>query len=151
MTACREQIMAAVESAIGAISGITGFSSSTVERERARPVTALPFACVFEGDEGPAEDEFTGSRAYTLLVDVELYVTGATPKAAAQALSALRAKADMALLADVTLGGKARDIRVVDEPPPVRNVVDGHPNHRATARRFAIDYAHLENDPETFS
>lgn len=143
--------MAAVEAAIGAITGITNFSATTVERERARPVTDLPFACIFEGDEGESEEQFTGSRAYTLLVDVEFYVTGADPKAAAQALSALRAKVDMALLADVTLGGKSRDIRVVDEPTPVRNVVDGHPNHRATSRRFAIDYAHAESDPETFA
>lgn len=151
MTACREQIMAAVETAIGAITGITGFSSTTVERERATPVTAVPFACIYEGDESPSEEEFSGERAYTQLVDVEMYVAGATPKAAAQALSALRAKVDMALLSDVTLGGKSRDIRVVDEPPPVRNEVQGHPNVRASSRRFAIDYAHLESDPETFA
>lgn len=151
MTACRETILAAALAKLSAIAGIAGL---TVEAERPADAplaeTDLPRLVLYEGPETPREI-LTGQRDWTLTVSVEGYVKASTALAARQAGAALRAKAQTALLADVTLATQASDVRPGAEPEPARLVLDCADPTYAFALSFDIDYATAEADLETFA
>ena len=146
---CRERIVAAAAARIAAITGVPGL---TVARERRSPVTSdeLPFVGVFEADAQPRED-WSGERAWTLVVSAEGLADGATDTAARTAAANLRAEVEKALYADPTLGGLARDLRAAPEPPPPQ--LDAEvPDHVADFQAaFEIDFATREDDPFTFA
>jgi hypothetical protein len=149
MTPCRERIVAALAARLATITVLPGL---VVERDRAASVSAaeMPLLAVYEGDETPQAD-FTGERAYTLSIAVEGYATGATPVAAAQAASDLRAQVDKALFADVTLGGIARNLEAAEESAPARLDLDAVDPCAGFTRVYRVDYAIAETDPYTFA
>ena len=151
-TPCREQIVAASKSVLALIATPSGV---TVERGRTMPITddALPLLVLLQDPDTPhGEDEsFTGERAYTLNIAVEGVIAGATDLDARAQLAVLRAAAERAMLSDATLGGIARDVRLMTEPPPPRLQIDSGLPVAAFAIGFEIDFATLETDPFTFA
>lgn len=145
---CREQILAAVETAL---SGITGITDLTVDRDRVdMPADdELPILTIYEGAEQPADD-FTGERGYVLGIDIEGQIAGATRVEAVQNGATLRAKVDQAMLADL-LGGLARDVRVAEEEAPPRLDLAAVPHAYGFVRSYAIEFATREDDPFTFA
>lgn len=152
MTACREQILAAVATALGTITAVTGL---TVERDRGedQPLleTELPRLLVY--DDGDVEDPlFTGGRDFIMTVAVEGVVTAATALLAQQAAAVLRAEVDRVLLVEPFLGGLAiRDLRIADEGEPPRLLPDGADPVEGFARMVVVEYATSETDPEVFA
>ncbi len=149
---CREQIVAAV---LAALDGITGIR---VLREDMDPAAAaesggdteeFPQYRIYEADEFPQVD-FSGEDAFRLAIDVEIWADGADGAAAMKAVGGFRALADQALLADVTLGGLARNLELSDEAPPMRGAPGGN-TVRATSRRYLVDYATREGNPFAFA
>ncbi len=151
MTACREQILAAVATALGTITSVAGLA---VERERGddQPVdeTELPRLVVIADDE--AEDPiWTGERDYSITVAVEGYVAAASALEAQQAAAVLRAEVDRVLLAEPFLGGlQIRDLRIEDEGEPARLLPDGADAIEAFVRQVVVEYATAETDPDVF-
>ena len=151
MTACREQILAAVAAALGTITAVAGLA---VERDRAedQPITTAELPRLVVYDDGEAEEPlFTGERDVTLSVAIEGYCAGATPLAAQQAAAVLRAEVDRVLLADPPLAGLARDVRLAGEGEPARLELPGADPVECFARVIEIDYATAELDPEIFA
>lgn len=152
--ACREQIVAAFAARLAAIAGIAGLTAER-GRDQDDPITddVVPILVVLQGVETPhGEGEcFLGERAATLVIAVEGYIAGATPTDAKQQAAVLRAAAERALLTDDTLGGLARDLRLMSEPPPPRLTLDAAQPVAGFATGFEVDYATLESDPFTFA
>lgn len=146
---CRERIIAAVVARLASITGIAGL---TVERERRVPVTSaeLPFLAVYEGPSA-LQSDFSGEQAVTLTVSIEGLAGGVSAPAAREAAGLLRAHAEAALFAEITLGGIVRDLRPSDEPPPP--MLDDEIGEEAAAFAFAIDvdFAIREGDPFSFA
>src|SRR5690606_33033541 len=113
---CREQIVAAVVARLEVITGVPGLA---VERDREQPITAaeLPRLIVYEGAEDPVA-LFLGEDCFDLRLVIEGGAAGETASLAASASALLRGKVEQAILADVTLGGLARDIQSDGEEPP---------------------------------
>lgn len=145
---CRERVLAAAASALDGV-GVAGL---VVERERLAEIAddEMPRMVLREGAEEPRAD-FTGEDAWTLNFEVEGYTAATDQTGADQAGRHLRAKALQALLADVTLGGLARDLRPGGEPPPVRLSIVAEVPTYAFVLTFAVDYATAEGDPFTFA
>jgi hypothetical protein len=146
---CREQILQAVEAALA---GITAIAGITVERERLDPVAsdALPFLAVYDDGDTPGEN-FSGQRDYTLVVTVEGYSAGTTVLDGRQKADELKARVEAALYADVTLGGKALDLRPNAEPSPARMDWEVPADVGSFVAAFEIDFATSETDPFTFA
>lgn len=147
---CRERIVQAIETALGGIAGIAGL---TVERDRADPVEEadLDRLVIYEGGEGQSEEGFLGEDLFDLTVDIEGYAGGDTVSAAAAAAAGLRGEVDQALRANPPLGGLARDLRLAEEPPPLRlENVSARPA-KGFVRSFVVTYATVEGDPFTFA
>lgn len=140
-TPCHEQLAAAAKAALDTIAGVTGL---IVSDNATRPVETLPHIELRLGDESP-DDVFTGELGWRL----EIAVTCLAKDRAGLAL--LRAKVQQALLADLTLGGLARDLRPAGEGQPIIDDDEGHPPAIVTELRFGIHYATLETDPFTFA
>lgn len=142
MTApCHEQVVAAAFAALAAISGVSGLA---VLDQPDRPVDALPVIALRVGDEAP-EDIFAGELGFALEIGVTCYAADRA------ALAVLRAKAQQALLADLTLGGLTRDLRLAGEGPPVMDTEEGHDAAIGTELRFTLHYATREDDPFAFA
>lgn len=141
-TPCREQVVAAIKTALDGITGIVGL---TVERDRDEHVEEadLPKLALFEGDESLAPD-FSGEDGFELQVDIEGY-------AALADLAVLRASVDAAIFADRTLGGLARDIDVAAEAGPQRLDMDSAAPTKSFVRSYRVLYATVEGDPFTFA
>ncbi|MGE0650263.1 MAG: hypothetical protein AB7P12_00730 [Alphaproteobacteria bacterium] len=141
--------MSAVAARLAAITEVAGL---TVERDRRTPVMSgeLPFLAVYEGP-STSQSDFSGEQAVTLTVSVEGLAGGVSAQAARDAAGLLRAQAEAALFADVTLGGLARDLRPSDEPPPP--MLDDEIGEEAVAFVFAVDvdFATREGDPFSFA
>ena len=147
---CRERIVAAVAAQLAAIDGVTGL---TVERDGVDAIedAALPLLMVYDRDETPV-DMYLGEDAFELQVEIEGVAEGDTAAAAAAALGTLRGRVEAALLADITLGGLARDLRPDAEPAPEPLSFDqaSRPT-KGFARTYVITYATREGDPFTFA
>jgi hypothetical protein len=107
MTSVREQIVQAVVTALGTITGYTGL---TVERNRPEPVARFPALVVVEGSQS-SDDSVFGITDVRLQIDVEGYVVDTTISAASTTATSLLADVVRALLADETLGGLAVDTK----------------------------------------
>lgn len=148
---CHEQIVLAV---IERLETITAIADLTVDRDRGvdeMPTSdELPLLVVYDSDTQP-QDDMTGERGYTRTIDIIGYAAGDDRAAAAAAVSALRGEVDRVLFADVTLGGKSRDLQLLAEPSPdVLGLAAATP-HKSFVRAVAADYATLEDDPYTFA
>ena len=146
-TPVREQILTALLSRLATVPGVP---TGSILRDPSEPVETVP-ALVLRDLGEVATPDFSGEDAYTLSFDVEIYAGGNDDAASLAALSGLRAQVDKALAADPTLGGRVRRLEPRDEPPPTPGNVDGHPNIRAAARGYEIDYATREGDPFAFA
>ncbi|BBK44126.1 hypothetical protein STVA_41460 [Allostella vacuolata] len=155
--ACRERILLAIETRLAAIA--TSVPGLTVERDREEPVETkdMPRLVVTELGE-VLQGDLTGEDGWTLTLAVAGYVRGATgandaarAKAAAAAANDLRARAQAALRADVTLGGLARDLRPAAEAEAFPLLIDCADPAKAFATPWEVDYATEEGDPYTFA
>ncbi|MBI4184916.1 MAG: hypothetical protein HY521_13075 [Proteobacteria bacterium] len=146
---CRERVVLALQAALEGNAGIPGLA---VERDRDTPVTDgdLPRLVIYEGAESGAAD-FTGEDGYALAINIEGYAGGGDAAAAASAAATLRAEADRAVLADVTLGGTARGVSLAEEPAPVRLGLEAVRPAKGFVRSFTVEYATAEGDPFTFA
>ena len=141
-TPCREQLVAALATKLAAIAGFAGLE---VERDREEPVTGpeLPRLVVYEGDE-QLSPEFSGEDGFELQIDVEGYAASAD-------MPGLRAAVDVAVFADRTLGGLARDIEFAVEQAPQRLDMDQAAGAKGFARSYRLLHATREGDPFTFA
>lgn len=156
---CKEQILAAVEARLTALAD--AFPGLIVERnrdevltdEKVAPGETFYFLGLFEVAEEPHGDEdcFSGERGFTLSFTVEGVTTGADPADAKTQAAVLRAASERALLAGDLLGQKARDIRLMPEPPPPRLELDCEQPTALFVAGFEVDYASLETDLFTFA
>lgn len=147
MTAsCKEQILAALDSLLGGLAGIT------YERGREQPVamTSLPFVTVYDEGDTPQQD-FASERGFTLPVTIEGVATGATKSAAGLAADTLRVAVLLALWADITLGGLTRDLRFSDEPPPPSLEPEVPEEAAGFVIALELEYATSETDPTAFA
>lgn len=148
---CHEQIVLAVETALKTI---TAISDLTVDRDRGvdemPSEEELPLLVIYDSDMQP-QDDLTGERGYSRVIDIIGYAGGSDRAAAAAAASELRAEVDRVLFGDVTLGGKARNLELAAEPSPdVLGLAAASP-YKNFVRSFTADYATLEDDPYTFA
>lgn len=148
MTAsCHEQILQAVEALLGALPGIT----FDPEREAPVPASSLPFLTTYDEGDTP-QDDFAGERGATLQLTIEGVAAGATRAAARLAADAVRTAVLSALWADVTLGGRLRDMRLRDEPPrPSLDPEVPEDEVSGFVLPLEFEYATTETDPTTFA
>jgi len=139
-TSIREQVLAALESRLGTVAGVT------VERNRVESVTEFPALVMIDGGH-TVTDENTGLKLYRLRIDVEGYVEATTAAELGPALSDLYAKAVAALMADRTLGGIAIDVHEGELRDPEIDRTQGHGPHAAFSLAFEVDYATNPTDP----
>jgi hypothetical protein len=108
MTAVREQIFAAIETRLGAI---TAPAVAEIRRMPGGDPTRFPALFIFDqGDRIAEEEEETDQMAFVLSVGIDGFVTGDVPHTAANALYAAVIEA---LFPQPVLGGLATEIRIV--------------------------------------
>lgn len=148
-TPCREQILAALEAALGTITALDGL---TVERDREEAVTGddVPVLVLFEGEDA-APEYLTGIEVRRLSVDVEGYVLADSRAAAASAAAVLRAEAERVLQADPTLGGKAWDVSPAQEPSPQRLDLAAERPGYGFVLSLTVTYGIVQGDPYSFA
>jgi len=148
---CRSQIIAALEELLGAVEGL---SPGVVEVEPDSMIDIdrdiLPRARLFDQGQQPQAD-FCGEDAYTLNIDIEIYARGESQRAALDLALLLRARAEKAILADITLGGLVRNLQFDTETAPLRSPMANQGFCRGSAVRLLIDYATREGDPFAFA
>ena len=99
----REQILVAVEALV------TGLPGVTAERNRDTAVTKFPSIIILEaGHDEPTY--LSGLISYVMVIQLEMFATGSTGKAAGSALNALYGDVVVALTTDQTLGGLVVDM-----------------------------------------
>ncbi|MGE0715647.1 MAG: hypothetical protein AB7P02_09400 [Alphaproteobacteria bacterium] len=101
--AVREQALAAVETAMQTLGGVT------VYRNRSSRIVSLPAVNLVDGGM-KADDETLGLTRYDMEFSVQGYVDPANDAAIGPAISDLQARIVEALLADPTLGGVVVDV-----------------------------------------
>ena len=137
----RERILQAVDTALGALGGVT------TGRNRLDDVTPAEMPAAIQLDGGHALGDLeTGAVWKTLEVSVQGYVTGSDPAALTAAIDALYVKIAGALTAGVTLGGLAADLREVEmlEPDIIRQ--DQEKPFAVFSVEFEIDFETAEAD-----
>jgi len=142
-TSIREQILTAVDAALIAIgAGVLAARNRSSDVEPAE----MPAAIQIDGGHR-ASDHETGAVGMTLDVSVQGYVTGSDDAAITAAVDALYVQIGTALMADITLGGLASDVREVEmlEPEIMREEQE-KPFAEFTVE-FEIDYQTSETDP----
>ena len=147
---CREQIVAAVFTIMGAVSDLPA------DRNRKTPLNGsepgkpgdMPRQILFEGDEQEIV-EFCGEDAFDLplLIQVAIEKSGAE---AATECNTLRAKLRQALMADRTLGGLCRDLKITEPGDMVGVDVDAE-DCEGFILALLVRYATVEADPFNFS
>jgi len=140
----REQILRAVKTVMDTLASVAlaRNRTETIKRDE------LPILVLYDAGYAPQRD-FTGERNYVLTVEIEGAAGGATPTAAEQAANLLRARLEAALLADVTLAGKARDLRPGRDDGTVAVDLAAAVPVASFVRRFDVEYATPEDDPYT--
>lgn len=106
-TPIREQIAAAVKTALSGIAGVTVYRNRTKEV----PENAMPALVLVDGGHDSDQTQSPGHTAYALELTVEGYAKAADDDAIGPALNDLYGKLLAAVMADTTLGGLAIDIR----------------------------------------
>ena len=101
-TVVREQILAAIKTALATIDGVN------VERNRMNEVGQWPYIVVRGGDMA-AEDIDSVSVEYSMQVEVEIFAQAASGEALESELNRLYGESVLALIADRTFGGLAQD------------------------------------------
>lgn len=147
----REQVMAALAAELAAIAGVAGL---TVERARTLDLleTELPVLVLFDDDER-LTFETTGERRAALTIRIEGFAGAATPLAAQQAATALRAALDRKLSEPAVMfapAGKAmRGLRRLAESRPARLRPPGGDPAAGFVRAVVVEYATPVADPYT--
>lgn len=138
----REQILAAVDVLLDAITGVTTGRNRTTDID----LSDMPAAIQLDGGHVTTALQ-TGAATKTLEVSVQCYVTGATEAALTAAIDVLYVQVTTALLADITLGGLASDVREVEmiEPDPMDD--EQEKLFAAFSVEFEIDFETSETDP----
>lgn len=140
MTAIRETIIAAVDTALWATSALE------VERMPSGDPALFPALHIHDDGQSQLEAEAFASR-FTLALSIEGFVEGSGGAAAHAALNALHAQAVQAICA---LENPAANIEAI-EPGDLRVAVAALSSARrlAFSQDFAITFAHRRGDPET--
>jgi|GEM_PF-1368750 len=153
-TPCKEQLLAAVATALGGITGVSGFTAASVERDReiGKPIieTEFPRLVIYEGAELPA-DAFTGEDGFQQTIEIHGAALGATLAEARATGAVLRAKIRDALWAAFPFDNKARDLQPAEEPPPVRLALECLDRAYGFELSVTIEYATKEGDSFTFA
>ncbi len=136
----RERVLAAAKTALAGITGIPGL---TVDRDRRDPVEDFPAIVLQDGGQ-VVTARVVGAELVTQRADIELYSRAA---ASGTEINALHAAAKAALLADVTLGGLATDIREIETTPAEADIGDTDRPYRAAVLQMEIDFWTTEADP----
>lgn len=141
-TTIREQVFAAIKTALDKVVGVTVFRN----RDDELAASEMPALVLLDGGHDVV-DLSSGETNYTARFSVELYATAATDAALGAALTALWGAAVVALRADVTLGGLAVDCREVGlSDPQVLREGQGAP-FAAAVLEGEVDFATAEGDP----
>lgn len=143
MSSKAEQIRDAVH-ALFTTPALTGIGAAGVQDDPdyAFEVRDLPFVAVYAGDEPPPDRSLIGARDHTLTLTVRITAKkgGVTNKSALSSCDPLLVATYARLMADLTLGGKALDIRQgatrrqrdVIEVPVAYTEVDYEIDYRST-------------------
>jgi len=145
MAHMRKQIRDAV---ITACTGLTT-TGTKVFNHRAYPLASnkLPGLCIYSQDETTAYQSITPPRSVlrTLNIVIELYVKAATGYD--NTIDQIALEVETALTDDVTLGGLAKDTRIIGFNSEVS--ADGEQPACIGIMQVQITYSVAENDPET--
>jgi hypothetical protein len=106
VTAVREQIFAAIETALGAVSGV-----EEVERMPSGDPASFPALHIFDQGDRPETGE-AGTHRFLMMVGIDGYVSGGAGAAAHAAANDLYAGVIEALFAEPVLGGLATEIDI---------------------------------------
>lgn len=106
-TTVREQIAAAVKTALAEIDGVTVYRNRTKEM----PEGVMPALVLVDGGHEPDATQSPGHTAYALELTVEGYAKADSDEGIGAAVNDLYGKALAAVMADTTLGGLAVDVR----------------------------------------
>jgi hypothetical protein len=146
-TSIREQIMTAIEAALGADGGPAGL---TVHRERTRPIEtdSLPAILFYAGDDLPKPLAQTSYRAplteRQLSLEVQCRALGTSELAPDQVLDPLIVWANLQIFLDETFGGLANG---VEEIRTVWSSREGDKPIAAATIHFTIKYRTSRLDP----
>jgi len=132
----------AVGVTLTAIGGLTYFRNLDREPEPAE------MNCIIQIDGGHvAKTIYSGTAVKTLAVAVECYVTAAALDDMADAIDDVSGKVIKALIADVSLGGMAIDVRDTEMSDPAILSEDQEKPYAEFTLDFEIDFEHGESDP----
>lgn len=141
MTAIREQIFQAVETALGAIA-----LSPTVKRMVIGDFSEQEFPALNIDDVGQSmSEEETGVSRYALDLVVEGFVEGATGPLAHAALNELHAQVVKALRTEPLLGGLAEEVSEGATRVDVAQLADAR--RLAFAQDFKVIFTTVAGDP----
>ncbi|BBK30309.1 hypothetical protein EDC65_2245 [Stella humosa] len=138
-----EQVLAAVEARLAAI---TGFPGLLVERNRDAEVDRFPTLLLIDGDQDRIGDETMGYRRVMLEFMVEGYVSANLQSGLGPARNALYAAVVAALMADPTLGGLAVDLHE-GRTSRALGTGDGQTPAAAFATIYELEFWTREADP----
>lgn len=140
---CREQIVCAALKSLKTIDDIT------VERNRRDALTdeELPSLILFEGPELPLND-FSSEDSYRLSLLVQGSFKG-KPADVARDANNMRAMIIKTMMADVSLGGLARNLEISDPGDWIGTPTESD-DTEGFVLQFDVTYATKEFDPFTF-
>tara|TARA_R110001606_G_scaffold219784_6_gene367685 strand:- start:3290 stop:3733 length:444 start_codon:yes stop_codon:yes gene_type:complete len=145
MAHVRNQIRDAI---VTAVTGLTT-TGTNIFRSRVFPLetTKLPALCVFTKSEDVEFDTLHIPRSINRVLDVavEAYVTGTANYD--NTLDTIAVEVEEALSADVTLGGKSKDLQVIAFEADY--IGDGEQTVAVGRFTVQVQYRTLENDVET--
>ncbi len=140
-TSIREQIMQAFEEKLSLISGVSGL---TVSRNRSAAIVSYPSLVLYDGGESHNNGN-SGATMVSMRVPVTGLVNAANDTALGPALNELYAKTVQAALSDVSLGGLAVDISLIDAETDLQ--LDVSKPSAAFMAEFEIQYWIAPGDP----
>lgn len=151
VTTCREQIVQAVYDILNTLCDA---ANAKLDKERNRRAAITddelgdwPLLILFEDQERP-ENDFSSEDAYVLPLAVQGTIKGSGTEAA-QRVNALKGIVQRAMAADLTIGGRARDLQFTDGSQWLSTDSDSG-NVEGFMLAFEIAFATREGDPFTF-
>jgi hypothetical protein len=150
-TSIREQIMTAIEAALGASGGPPNL---TVHRERTRPIEtdSLPAILFYAGDDAPRPLAQSNYRAplteRQLALEVQCRALGTTALSPDQVLDPLIVWANLQMFLDETFGGL---VNGVEETRTVWMSKEGDQPIAAATIHFTVKYRTSRTDPTSKS